>query len=493
MKSTLYSENLDDTFLKPLDIEIPSKDSLLASNYFYIKNFKKANKYFLYNFELYKSYIIVKKSQNDPPLAYMNVENCFMRIIQSAWRDNKKIIGIKFFKKKVIEEIFHEDKSVVKKWFNLLKKHCILVKFRNYFDDVKVIGNGNFAKVYLVERMNTKRQFAVKVFDKNLFMNDKNEKECILNEIHILKNIDHKNLLKLEEIYEGENHVYCLCRNYEGINLLESLIKNGMPDLKETINIIKQILKGVEYLASLNIIHRDIKPENIIYIEDKEKKENNENLQNGKTLQNEKINENGELINNGNDNTKTENREEKDKNKVNIVLVDFGFATYEKDYNKLFTRCGTPGFVAPEILQDKNYDKKVDVYSIGIIFYLLLSGDIPFDSESYRDMVFLNTQGKIDYSILFKMKVPDKILFLIKKMLEIYPEDRFSAVECLEFLEKEIIFEDDEKFGVKSETFLQYDNKMERISNKQKMSDRTRDLSPLIKNEISNENNLNFY
>ena len=473
MKSTLYSDILDDTFLKPINIPIPSKEELLASNDFYIKNFKNAKKYFLFNFELYENYIIVKKTKNDPPLVYMNIRNCFMRVSQSPWREGKKILGIKFFKKKVFEEIFNEDKKIVRNWFNLLKKYCILVKFRNYFNDIRVIGNGNFAKVYLVERDNSKNQYAVKVFDKNLFINDQNEKDCILNEIDILRNIDHENLLKLEEIYEGENHVYCLCRNYEGINLLESLIKNGMPDLKETFNIIKQILKGVSYLASLNIIHRDIKPENIIYIEENQKKE--------------KINENGEINVNGNNN-------KKERNNINIVLVDFGFATYEKEYSKLFTRCGTPGFVAPEILQDKKYNKKADVYSIGIIFYLLLSGDIPFDSESYRDMVFLNTQGKIDYNILFKMKVPDKILFLIKKMLEIDPEKRFSADQCLEFFEKEVDTEDDEKFEINSDKILQYE-KTERTSYKQKMADRTRDLSPYNKKEekSTEKNNLNLY
>lgn len=80
------------------------------------------------------------------------------------------------------------------------------------------------------------------------------------------------------------------------------------------------------------------------------------------------------------------------KNSLNdeVVLVDFGFASHIEDYKELFTRCGTPGFVAPEVLRDQDYNYKVDVYSVGIIFYLMISGDIPFASSSYEELVEKN-------------------------------------------------------------------------------------------------------
>lgn len=80
---------------------------------------------------------------------------------------------------------------------------------------------------------------------------------------------------------------------------------------------------------------------------------------------------------------KPENIIVKNTKEINIGIVDLGFATKEKDFDKLFKRCGTPGYVAPEILRDKPYDCKADVYSLGIIFYIILTGRIPFNGKSY--------------------------------------------------------------------------------------------------------------
>lgn len=115
-----------------------------------------------------------------------------------------------------------------------------------------------------------------------------------------------------------------------------------------------QILQGLDYLHRKLIIHRDLKPENIIV---------------------------------------------KDGPSIDCGIVDLGFATYEKDYDKLFKRCGTPGYVAPEILNNSAYGCKVDVFSCGIIFYMLLSSKIPFNGNSYKEIVYKNTKAKINYDV----------------------------------------------------------------------------------------------
>lgn len=90
-------------------------------------------------------------------------------------------------------------------------------------------------------------------------------------------------------------------------------------------------------------------------------------------------------------------------------MVDLGFATLEKDYRKLFTRCGTPGYVAPEVLNDKDYTCKADVFSAGIIFYIILTGHIPFYGNSYREIVMRNMKGDINFNFKkYKISVEEE-------------------------------------------------------------------------------------
>lgn len=143
----------------------------------------------------------------------------------------------------------------------------------------------------------------------------------------MMRVVQNEQCLRLKEIYEGENYIYCLCGLLSGGHLLNKMIKTGHFSEAKSLKLLSQLLAALTYLNSLNIIHRDIKPENIIFRTEKEDSD--------------------------------------------IVLVDLGFATYKEDYNKLFTRCGTPGYVAPEVLHDKTYDCKADIFSAGTIFYIM--------------------------------------------------------------------------------------------------------------------------
>jgi len=125
----------------------------------------------------------------------MDILNAFMKFTQGTVINGKQYFGIKFIKKKTYEELFTDSEEKIRGWFNKLKQFCILTKFRCYFKTIRVIGKGNFAKVYLVERFSDKKEFAVKVFHKSMIMNDELEKKCLLYEIKMMRLMNHYRVL----------------------------------------------------------------------------------------------------------------------------------------------------------------------------------------------------------------------------------------------------------------------------------------------------------
>ncbi len=152
------------------------------------------------------------------------------------------------------------------------------------------------------------------------------KKVGLINEINIMRNMNHPNIIKLYEVYEGEFHIYLVLELLKGGELFDRIIKKGHYSEKDASIVIRKLLWALEYLHQKGIMHRDIKPENLIL---------------------------------------------KDDNEYEIKLADFGLAEYEDKKELLFKRCGTPGYVAPEVLEDKKYDTKVDIFSAGVILYIL--------------------------------------------------------------------------------------------------------------------------
>lgn len=150
-----------------------------------------------------------------------------------------------------------------------------------------------------------------------------------------MRHINHENIINLVEVYETTNSLYMILELLQGGNLVDHLKKNKKLSEKEAAIMIKSILKSLEYIHSKNIMHRDLKPENILF----------------------KHNIDPKIVDN------------------NIVIVDFGLAAIKQENNYLFVRCGTPGFVAPEVINLKEssekYDVVCDLFSVGVIFHIL--------------------------------------------------------------------------------------------------------------------------
>ena len=245
------------------------------------------------------------------------------------------------------------------------------------------IGEGGFGKVKTIIHKKTGQLRAMKLIKKS--------KEFNLDEIDNLMLLNHPNILKLYEYYYDEKeNLYIITEYIRGDELFNKIQENGAFSEEDSAIIIKSVFQAITYCHSRGIIHRDLKPENIL-------------VPSGKT-------------------------------KIDYTLlkiIDFGASVLKKDDGKISFRFGTPYYIAPEVLLE-SYNEKCDVWSIGVILYLLLLGQAPFDGDDDDIICQKIVQEEIDYeNSKIKALSPEAVDFM-KKLLEKDPEKRISSSQALE-------------------------------------------------------------
>ena len=307
--------------------------------------------------------------------------------------EKEKRFCIRFIKNMKYCDFWISDDNDFRNWKQALTKVFIQSDFHVKFNAIKMIGKGSFARVYLVEDKETKAKFAVKAFSKEYLLSQSKGKESLMNEIEIMRLVKHGNIMNLEELHESKNSIYLVLELLEGGELFNYVSSKNSISVHEICRVMRCLLEALSYLSDKKLMHRDLKPENMI-LKDK-----------------------GELQN------------------ATLKLVDFGLATQCDVPEYLFKRCGTPGYVAPEIInapsnENIHYSPKCDVFSAGIIFFILLTGKSPFDGKSFQEILNQNKLCKIDFKNP-KLKKHPHVLELLQKMLEVNPGKRCSAKEAL--------------------------------------------------------------
>ncbi|KAG6011561.1 hypothetical protein E4U54_008025 [Claviceps lovelessii] len=250
------------------------------------------------------------------------------------------------------------------------------------------LGSGHFADVFLCVKKSTGQRYAVKI------VRNPSRTETLQQEIGVLMSVSHPNILCLKDVYNERDRV-CLVLDLaaEGELFNYILTKQKLSE-QETRKLFLQLFQGIKELHGLNIVHRDIKPENILL-------------------------------------TDTD---------LHVKIADFGLAKIVGEDDFTSTLCGTPSYVAPEILADskrRKYTKAVDIWSLGVVLYICLCGFPPFSDELYSKHHFpfsLKDQirsGRFDYPSPFWDSVGDSALDLIDSMLVVNPERRFTIDQCL--------------------------------------------------------------
>ena len=249
------------------------------------------------------------------------------------------------------------------------------------------LGEGSFASVYLVQNRITESIRAMKVIKKSSTTTEEDEKE-IINEINILKIMDHPNILKIFEFYSNKESYSIITEYCSGGELFNEITENGPFNERYSAYVMYQILSSINYCHNMNIIHRDLKPENILIV---------------------------------------------DRNKNNfprIKVCDFGTSKMVEKGAVQRKLVGSSYYIAPEVIK-KNYNEKCDIWSCGVILYILLSGRPPFGGEDDREIMDNVKKGKYDLEGSPFNKCSKSVLDLIKKLLVMDKDKRISAQEAL--------------------------------------------------------------
>ena len=246
----------------------------------------------------------------------------------------------------------------------------------------ETLGEGSFGTVRRAVHKQTGQERAIKIFKKR----QQDERKLLL-EVNILSKLTHPNIMEIYEFYEDKANFYIVSELCKGGELFDKITEKGCFKEAEACPIMLQIVSAICYSHSNRIVHRDIKPENIML-----EKTNNDNLL--------------------------------------IKLIDWGGARYFSKNKKMSTIKGTPYYIAPEVLKEV-YDEKCDIWSIGVIFYVLLCGYPPFNGDTDIEIMQNVQRGQFFFPEEEWDVISPEAKDLIRKMLTYDPAKRISAKDIL--------------------------------------------------------------
>uniref|UniRef100_A0A667YHJ3 Calcium/calmodulin-dependent protein kinase IGa n=1 Tax=Myripristis murdjan TaxID=586833 RepID=A0A667YHJ3_9TELE len=240
---------------------------------------------------------------------------------------------------------------------------------------------GSFSEVFMVREKTTGNLYALKCLKKKHLAQSNLE-----NEINVLRRIKHDNVVGLEDFYESRTHYYLVMQLVSGGELFDRILDRGVYTEKDASTVIRQVLQAVSYLHENSIVHRDLKPENLLYY----------------------------------------NTDENAK----IMVSDFGLSKMS-EHGVMSTACGTPGYVAPEVLAQKPYSKAVDCWSIGVITYILLCGYPPFFEDNETRLFSKIMRAEYAFHTPFWDDISESAKDFIRNMMEKNPTKRFTTEQAL--------------------------------------------------------------
>jgi len=258
-------------------------------------------------------------------------------------------------------------------------------KILDYYEINELIGRGGFSEVRKGKNKKTGEIVAVKIIEKK---QNPEKLETVQREIELMKRLNHKNIVCLKDVVEDEDgKIYMVLEYVSGGELFDEIITRGNYSESDATHVVRQIIQAVAYLHSNNIVHRDLKPENLLC-----------------SGQNNEI----------------------------IKVADFGLSKeFTLTASAMETMCGTPDYVAPEVLRGTGYTNKVDIWSIGVVTYVMLCGSPPFYGVDDKEVFLKILQADYKFFSPEWDSISQEAKEFIQVLLVLDPNCRPTAQQCL--------------------------------------------------------------
>jgi Ca2+-binding EF-hand superfamily protein len=347
----------------------------------------KMKKYYLV--VLGKDIYYYKSDTKQDLLGMHNLSGCFVK--ENA---EKKIEGQTYYSFSVIfsnktRRYFTKDKEEMQQWMSSLKQAIGYQSFFDFYDVQTDLGEGKFGMVKLGIHKNSGEKVAIKIIKKDSMT--VSDMELVRSEIDIMKLCKHPNVVRLLDHFENSEYIFIVMEYLAGGDLSNFFNeKNFDFDEPTAANVISQICSGIKYIHQFGIVHRDLKPENIMLTTS--------------------------------------------DGKGSFKVMDFGLSKILGPLEKACDGFGTLSFVAPEVLIRQPYNKQIDIWSIGVILYYMLSGILPFDDESDNEEIIAKRTVFVELQFppkKFKGRSKEVLDFITKCLIK-DPNKRISIEQILE-------------------------------------------------------------
>jgi Ca2+-binding EF-hand superfamily protein len=371
----------------PFTLNELKEEKITYENYIYkVSTTNKLKKYYLVLIN--KDIYYYKNEDKKEVMGMHNLSGCFVKDNGTKILNDKTYYSFTLVFPSKERSFYCNSKEIYENFTQKLKEAFGYLNFFDYYEMLDDLGEGIFGSVKLGVEKKTKERVAIKIIKKKKAK--PSDIELVRTEIDVMKLCHHPNVVHLLDHFENAEYIFIVMEYIRGGRLTDYMKEKKFNfSEKRAAELIYEIAVGVKYLHKYGIIHRDLKPDNIMLTE-------------------------------AND-------------KGHIKIMDFGLSKILGKKEKTSDGFGTLTFVSPEVLIRKPYNKEIDIWSIGVILYLMLSGDLPFDDEE-------DDEQKIAKSIVFnEVEFPQKkfgnkskeVIDLIKRCLTKEPKDRIKVDEII--------------------------------------------------------------